>query len=49
MLPNIQSRDCLIKLKVGIEIRVLVVGAVPTPKTGVHRELGEISEPRLFG
>src|SRR5262249_59885773 len=48
MLPNIQTRDCLNERCV-TEIGVLVVGAVPTPKTGVYGELSKVGESSLVG
>ena len=48
MLRDIQRRDCLIKLERSIQIGVLVVGAVPTPVTGVDGELREIRKPSFL-
>jgi len=48
MLPHIQARDCLSERCV-TEIGVHVVGAILTPKTGVHGEFGEVGQPSLFG
>jgi hypothetical protein len=48
MLPNLQTRDCLIEYGV-TEIGVLIVRAIPAPKTSVDSELGEIGEPAFLG
>src|SRR6266403_316955 len=42
MLPNIQTGDCLLKREIGIEIGIVSVISVPTPKTGVYRQLQKV-------
>src|ERR1700674_826002 len=47
MLPTIQPFDRLGKRETIGEIGVMRIAAIPSPKAGVHRELGEIGEPTL--
>ncbi len=42
MLANIQTFNCLRKDKFGIEVGVVRVTAVPSPKTGINGELREV-------
>ena len=42
-----QSRNCLRKLEIGIEVRVLVAAAVASPPTGIQSKLHEVCKPRL--
>ena len=49
MQPVIQTRDRFSKSGCWIEIRVVVVAAVPTPKARIYSELCEVCEPFLSG